>query len=85
MDEKAKTEKVVDARNEICPGPFWELIKEYLTADEGVTITLKATEAYDSDTKKDAPYWIKKSGNKLIGVYDKDGYYEVSMEKTIRR
>lgn len=77
-------ERVVDARDIFCPGPFWELIKTFYSADKDDVITLLATESYDSDTKRDAPYWIQKSGNELIGVFDRDGYYEISMKKTVK-
>ncbi len=81
MDEINKEGKVVDARDILCPGPFWELIKTYTEAHQNETITLLATEALDSDTKKDAPYWIRKSGNELLGVRDREGFYEISMRK----
>lgn len=82
MDDVTGSERVVDARDVLCPGPFWELIKNYYSVGENDTITLLATESYDSDTKKFAPYWIKKTGNELIGVYEREGYYEISMKKT---
>lgn len=81
MDEIIKEGKIVDARNVLCPGPFWELIKSYTTAHKDETITLLATESLDSETKRDAPYWIRKSGNELLGVRDMEGYYEISMKK----
>lgn len=82
MDGEIKPDRIVDARDILCPGPFWELMKTYHAAHPDETISLLATEALDSDTKKDAPYWINLTGNKLIGVYDRDGYYEIAMRKT---
>lgn len=81
MDVGIKETKIVDARDILCPGPFWELIKTYTTAHQNETITLLATESLDSETKRDAPYWIRKSGNELLGVNDREGYYEISMKK----
>lgn len=82
MDNEMRNDKVVDAREILCPGPFWELIKAYGSARPNQVISLYATESLDADTKKDAPNWINLTGNKLLGVYDRDGYYEIRMEKT---
>ncbi|PYB67626.1 hypothetical protein DMB44_06965, partial [Thermoplasma sp. Kam2015] len=35
----------------------------------------------DAGTKKDAPAWIQKSGQELVGVFDRNGYYEIVMKK----
>lgn len=79
MAEEVKPTKVVDARGAFCPGPLMELIKTYKRAEVNDVISLYST---DTGTKKDAPAWIDKSGNELIGVYDRDGYYEIVMKKT---
>lgn len=79
MTEEVKPTKVVDARNSFCPGPLMELIKAYKAANTDDVISLYST---DTGTKRDAPAWIEKSGNELVGVYDREGYYEVVMKKT---
>ncbi len=79
MTDEVKPDKVVDARGAFCPGPLMELIKAYKQAKVGDVISVYST---DSGTKKDAPAWIKKSGNELIGVYDRDGYVEIVMKKS---
>ncbi|AKA49006.1 hypothetical protein IX51_07740 [uncultured archaeon] len=79
MESEVKPSKVVDARNTFCPGPLMELIKAYKAAKTDDIISLYST---DSGTKRDAPAWIKKSGNELVGVYDREGYFEIVMKKT---
>lgn len=71
--------KVVDARGSFCPGPLMELIKAYKAAKKDDVISLYSS---DNGTKKDAPAWINKSGNELIGVFDREGYFEIIMKKT---
>ncbi|MCL5882086.1 MAG: sulfurtransferase TusA family protein [Candidatus Thermoplasmatota archaeon] len=78
MAEEIKPDKVVDARGSFCPGPLMEMIKAYKQAKIGDVISVYST---DSGTKKDATAWINKSGNQLIGVFDRNGYYEIEMKK----
>ena len=78
MAEEIKPDKVVDARGSFCPGPLMEMIKAYKQAKIGDVISVYST---DSGTKKDAAAWINKSGNQLIGVFDRNGYYEIEMKK----
>ncbi|MCL4331443.1 MAG: sulfurtransferase TusA family protein [Candidatus Thermoplasmatota archaeon] len=78
MAEEIKPDKVVDARGSFCPGPLMEMIKAYKQAKVGDVISVYST---DSGTKKDATAWINKSGNQLIGVFDRNGYYEIEMKK----
>jgi TusA-related sulfurtransferase len=78
VSEEIKPNKVVDARGSFCPGPLMELIKEYKQAAVGDVISVYST---DTGTKRDAAAWINKSGNELIGVFERNGYYEVVMKK----
>ncbi len=78
MDESIKPTTIVDARGSYCPGPLMLLIKAYKEAKTGDVISVYST---DNGTKRDAPAWIKKSGNELIGVFDRDGYAEIIMKK----
>ncbi len=78
MADEIKPDKVVDARGSFCPGPLMEMIKAYKQAKIGDVISVYST---DSGTKKDAAAWISKSGNQLIGVFDRNGYYEITMKK----
>ncbi|EQD65055.1 MAG: sulfurtransferase TusA family protein [Thermoplasmataceae archaeon] len=79
MNDEIKPTKVIDARGSYCPGPLMEMIKAYKQGKIGDVISVYST---DSGTKKDAPEWIKKSGNELIGVVEREGYYEIVMRKT---
>ncbi len=79
MAEEIKPTKIIDARGSYCPGPLMELIKNYKQAKTGDIISLYSS---DSGTKTDAPAWIKKSGNELLGVYDRNGYFEIVLRKT---
>lgn len=78
MESDIKPTKTVDARGSFCPGPLMELIKAYKQANTNDIISLYST---DSGTKRDAAAWIDKSGNELIGVFDREGYYEIVMKK----
>jgi TusA-related sulfurtransferase len=78
MENEIKPNKVVDARGSFCPGPLMEMIKAYKEAKVGDVISVYST---DTGTKKDAPAWINKSGNQLIGIFDRTGYYEIMMKK----
>lgn len=78
MTDEAKPTKVIDARGSYCPGPLMELIKGYKQAKVGDVISLYST---DSGTKVDAPAWVKKSGNELVGVFDRNGYFEIVVKK----
>ncbi len=82
MSKEIKPDKIVDARNILCPGPFWELLKAYHGAKTNEVVSVYSSDEFDSETRVDAPVWINKSGNKLIGVFDREGYYEIVMEKT---
>lgn len=79
MSEQVKPTKVIDARGSFCPGPLMELIKAYKEAKKGDVISVYST---DNGTKKDAPIWINKSGNELVGIFERDGYIEIVMRRT---
>jgi len=78
VEERVKADKIIDARGSFCPGPLMELIKAYKQAKVGEVLSVYST---DSGTKKDAAAWISKSGNELVGVFDRNGYYEIIMRK----
>lgn len=76
---EVKPTKIVDARGSFCPGPLMEMIKAYKESKVGDIISVYST---DSGTKVDAPAWIKKSGNELVGIFEREGYIEIVMKKT---
>jgi TusA-related sulfurtransferase len=79
MAKKLKPAKIVDVRGTICPGSLWEMLIAYKDAKIGDIIAVYSS---DPEIKNDAPEWIEKSKNEFVGVYDRDGYYEVLMRKS---
>lgn len=79
MEKELKPAKIVDVRGTICPGALWEMLIAYKDAKVGDIIAVYSS---DPSVKDDAPAWVDKSQNELVGVYDRDGYYEVMMRKT---
>jgi TusA-related sulfurtransferase len=71
--------RTIDARGSFCPGPLMELIRAIREA--AVSDVL---EVYSSDkgSKTDIPAWVDKAGHKLIGVFERDGYDAIVVEKT---
>ena len=79
MEKELKPAKIVDVRGTICPGALWEMLIAYKDAKVGDIIAVYSS---DPSVKDDAPAWVDKSQNELVGVYNRDGYYEVMMRKT---
>ena len=72
------TSRVVDARGSFCPGPLMELIRAIREGAVGDTIAVWST---DRGSRIDIPKWVEKAGHGLVGVYDRDGYDEIVVEK----
>jgi TusA-related sulfurtransferase len=68
----------IDARGSFCPGPLMELIRGMREADVGDVIAVLST---DRGSKVDIPKWVEKAGHTLIGVFTRDGYDEIVVEK----
>ena len=71
--------RTVDARGSFCPGPLMELIRAIKESEVGDTIAVWSA---DKGSKVDIPKWVEKSGNSLVGVFTRDGYDEIVVEKT---
>ncbi len=69
----------IDARGSFCPGPLMELIRGMKEAEVGDVLAVLST---DKGSKTDIPKWVEKAGHRLIGVFTKDGYDEIVVEKT---
>jgi tRNA 2-thiouridine synthesizing protein A len=69
----------IDARGSFCPGPLMELIRGMKEAETGDVLAVLTT---DKGSKTDIPKWVEKSGNSLVGVFPRDGYDEIVVEKT---
>jgi tRNA 2-thiouridine synthesizing protein A len=74
----AVTPRVVDARGSFCPGPLMELIRAIREGEVGDTIAVWST---DRGSRTDIPKWVEKAGHGLLGVFERDGYDEIVVEK----
>jgi tRNA 2-thiouridine synthesizing protein A len=71
--------RIVDARGSFCPGPLMELIRAIRESAPGQVIAVYSS---DSGSKIDIPKWVEKAGHRLIEVARRDGYDEITVEKT---
>jgi tRNA 2-thiouridine synthesizing protein A len=68
----------LDARGSFCPGPLMELIRGMRESEVGDVISVLSS---DRGSKIDIPKWVEKAGHRLIGVFGRDGYDEIVIEK----
>ena len=71
--------RTIDARGSFCPGPLMELIRGIRESVPGNLLTVYST---DTGSKTDIPKWVEKAGHRLVGVFARDGYDEIVVEKT---
>ena len=71
-------DRTIDARGSFCPGPLMELIRGIREARVGEVLAVYSS---DRGSKVDIPKWIEKAGHRLIGVFERDGYDEIIVEK----
>ena len=69
---------VIDARGSFCPGPLMELIRGIREAAPGDVLAVYTS---DKGSKTDIPKWVEKAGHRLVGVYTRDGFDEIVVEK----
>ncbi len=70
--------RTIDARGSFCPGPLMELIRAIRESQVGDVIAVWSA---DKGSKIDIPAWAAKAGHTLVGVYQRDGYDEIVVEK----
>ena len=70
--------RTIDARGSFCPGPLMELIRGMKESEVGDVIAVLST---DKGSKTDIPKWVEKAGHTLIGVFARDGFDEIIVEK----
>ena len=70
--------RTVDARGSFCPGPLMELIRAIRESQVGDVIAVLSS---DSGSKTDIPKWVEKAGHTLVGVFARDGFDEIVVEK----
>ena len=68
----------IDARGSFCPGPLMELIRGMREAEVGDVLAVLSS---DKGSKTDIPKWVGKAGQTLIGVFTRDGFDEIIVEK----
>lgn len=71
--------RTIDARGSFCPGPLMELIRGIRESAAGDVLAVYSS---DSGSRTDIPKWVDKAGHRLIGVFTRDGYDEIVVEKT---
>lgn len=70
--------RTIDARGSFCPGPLMELIRAIREGQVGDVIAVWSS---DSGSKTDIPRWAEKAGQRMVGVFPRDGYDEIVVEK----
>jgi len=70
--------RTIDARGSFCPGPLMELIRGIRESAVGDVLAVRST---DRGSKVDIPKWVEKAGHRLIGVFAREGYDEIVVEK----
>lgn len=70
--------RTIDARGSFCPGPLMELIRAIREGQVGDVIAVWSA---DSGSKTDIPRWAEKAGQRMVGVFPRDGYDEIVVEK----
>ncbi len=78
LAEQAVTRRI-DARGSFCPGPLMELIRGIRESSPGTVLAVWST---DSGSRTDIPKWVEKAGHRLLGVFGREGYDEIIVEKT---
>jgi len=55
-----------------------ELIRAIRESQVGDVIAVWSA---DNGSKTDIPKWVEKAGHRLVGVFERDGYAEIVVEK----
>ena len=75
---EATPARAIDARGSYCPGPLMELIRAIREGQVGDVIAIYSS---DKGSKTDIPKWVEKAGHHLVGVFPRDGFDEIVVEK----
>ena len=68
----------IDARGSFCPGPLMDLIRGIRESEIGDVIAILST---DTGSRTDIPTWVGRAGHTLVGVFTRDGFDEIIVEK----
>jgi TusA-related sulfurtransferase len=55
-----------------------ELIRAIRESEVGTVLAVRST---DNGSRTDIPKWVEKAGHRLVGVEQRDGYDEITVEK----
>ena len=69
----------LDARGKSCPLPIVLIAKALREAGSGTRLTIQAD---DRAFPEDVRAWCRKTGNALVSLDNKPGYYEALIEKS---
>ena len=69
----------LDARGKSCPLPIVLTAKAVKTLAVGEELSIRAD---DRAFVPDIEAWCKKTGNQLLGVETKDGFFEATLRRT---
>lgn len=75
---ETKATRVLDARGSFCPGPLMELVRGIREAQVGDVLELWST---DTGSKRDVPFWVKKAGHDLVGVFEEEKHTRFVVRK----
>lgn len=71
-------ETSLDARGKSCPLPIVLIAKALREAGSGTRLTIQAD---DRAFPEDVRAWCRKTGNELVSLDNKPGYYEALIKK----
>jgi tRNA 2-thiouridine synthesizing protein A len=72
-------ETSLDARGKSCPLPIVLIAKALRNADSGACMTVQAD---DRAFPEDVRAWCRKTGNELVSLDNRPGYYEAVIRKS---
>ncbi len=72
-------ETSLDARGKSCPLPIVLIAKALRQSDPGFVLTIQAD---DRAFPEDVRAWCRKTGNELLSLDNKPGYYEAVIKKS---
>nr|WP_281259878.1 sulfurtransferase TusA family protein [Halalkaliarchaeum desulfuricum] len=67
----------IDSRDASCPGPLMDLIGKVKTLESGTVVELLTTEP---NSTTDIPEWLEEAGHDLLGIDERDGHWNISLE-----
>lgn len=79
MVDEHMVNRVLDCRGLFCPLPLVKLNKEMKKMEPSEFIKVLAT---DPGSKRDFDSWCKKTGNKLLEIFEDNGLFTFIIQKT---